>query len=257
MTNREKRVVENEMRNMPAGPKLLKWIIEYRFVAIVLFFLVQDILYIAYTSMGFSGEILFGSAFLTLTLIFCAMAVSKDKRSFRIGLVWGGLSIISAWASILSNLWYPGLIYICFILYTTVVIIYHVIVSKEININVIFGSIAGFLLIAVVGAAICGTLERYIPGSFTLAQGLGNKPNTFYYFSIITMTSLGYGDITPATDIARAISSYLVLFGQFYLAILVATLVGKFIMRADSKTKEKEIEDLKKELLSLKKDKRW
>jgi voltage-gated potassium channel len=240
---------------MTAGYKWLKWIIEYRFVSIVLFLLVQNLLYIAYTSMGFSGENLFGSAFLTLTMIFCALAVSKDKRSFRIGLVWGGLSIISVWASIFLDFRPLGLIYLFFILYTTVVIIYNVIISKEININVIFGSIAGFLLMGVVGAAICMTLETSIPGSFTMAEGLGKTPPTFYYFSIITMTSLGYGDITPATDIARAISVYLVLFGQFYLAIQVAILVGKFIMRADSKQKEKEIEDLKKELLSLKKDK--
>jgi len=103
------------------------------------------------------------------------------------------------------------------------------------------------------------SLRRFVettsPGSFTLAEGMGNDRTTFFYFSLITMTSLGYGDVTPATDIARAISVYLVVFGQLYLAIQVAILVGKFIKGSDitEKDRQKEIEDLKKEIRSLKK----
>jgi hypothetical protein len=186
-------------------------------------------------------------------LIFCALAVSKDKRSLRIGLIWGGLSIVTVWLAILFNIGPLALIYLSFLFYTTVVIVYSVTVSKEINVNIIFGSIAGFLLIGVMGAVICNILELISPGSFTLAEGMGNERITFFYYSFITMTSLGYGDITPATDIARAISVFLVIFGQLYLAIQVAILVGKFIMRSDTKKREKEIEALKEEIRLLKK----
>jgi hypothetical protein len=258
MTNPGRRIEENKIQNLsddqnlPGGKKWLNWLIEYRFVFIVIAILAQNLLYVIYISLGFSGGELFGSGTFTLMLIFCALAVSKDKRSLRVGLVWGVLSIITVWLAIFLLFWPLALIYWSFFLYTTVVIIYIVTKSKEININIIFGSIAGFLLIGVMGAVICNMLETFLPGSFILAEGMGDDRITFFYFSFITMTSLGYGDITPATDIARAISVYLVIFGQLYLAIQVAILVGKFLKRSDTKKIDKEIEDLKKEIRSLK-----
>ena len=244
------RMIENGVQNISNGNRWLKWIVEYRFVFVVLSILIGNILYVIYSSLGFPGRDLFGSSTHILTLIFCIVAVSKDKRSLQIGLAGGGLSIITIWLSILFNLWSLAFVYHLFIFYTTQVIIYNVTISREININIIFGSIAGFLLIGVMGAVICSILEFLSPGSFALAEGMGNYPSTFFYFSIITMTSLGYGDITPATDIARMISAYLVLFGQLYLAIQVAILVGKFIKGSD--ITEKEIEELKTEIRSLK-----
>ncbi|UCE42145.1 MAG: hypothetical protein JSV17_04010 [Candidatus Aminicenantes bacterium] len=246
-------IEEKKDKGAADGKKLWIWIVKYRFVFIVLFIIVQDIIYHTYTSLGLSGANFLGSGMLILLLIFCVLAVSKDKRSLRNGLLWGGISMISVWTSLLFNIWPLSFIYLLFIIYTTGVIIYNVAVSKEINVNIIFGAIAGFLLIGVVGAAICSSLELFYPGSFTLTEGMGNYATTFYYFSIITMTSLGYGDITPATDIARSISAYLVIFGQLYLVILVAILVGKFIKRSDTKKIEKDIEDLKREIQSLKK----
>ena len=193
-----------------------------------------------------------GSGTAILMLIFCALAVSRDRRSFRIGLAWGVLSIISIWLAILLESLPLGLVYLLFFLYTTVVIIHDVIVSKEISVNIIFGSIAGFLMIGVIGSVACTLLEQFHPGSFTLVQGMEKDyPISFFYYSFITMTSLGYGDITPATDMARAFSVYLVLFGQLYLAIQVAILMGKYMRGSDEKERQKEIEDLKRQIHSL------
>lgn len=239
-------------QDLPVDKSWLNWIVKHRFVFIVIVILVQNLIYTLFISWGFSGSDLFGSGTGTLVGIFCALAVSKDKRSFRIGLIWGILSIISVWLAILFAVWPLALIYQLFILYTTLVIIYNVTVSREININIIFGSIAGFLLIGAIGTMICMNLELISPGSFSLAEGVKSDVPTFFYFTFITMTSLGYGDITPATDIARMISVYLVIFGQLYLAIQVAILVGKFIMRSDTKQRKKEIEALKEEIRLLK-----
>jgi hypothetical protein len=244
---------ENKDQGMLDDRRWLTWIVKYRFVFIVVFIITQHIIYHIYTSLGLSGGDFLGSGMMIILLTMCILAVSKDKKSFRIGLIWGALSMAAVWISLIFNIWHLGFIYVLFILYTTAVIIYNVAVSKEINVNIIFGSVAGFLLIGVVGAAVCQSLEIYVPGSFTLGEGMGNFAITFYYYSIITMTSLGYGDITPATDIARSISAYLVIFGQLYLVILVAILVGKFIKGSDTKKMEKDIEDLKKEIQSLKK----
>jgi hypothetical protein len=235
-----------------SSPRLPKWLVEYRFVFIVLFLLVQNSVYVIYTSLDLPNVDIMGSGTFILLLVFCVLAVSKDRRSFRIGIIWGILSVFGIWLSILYSIRYLGLIYMLFFLYTTVVIIYSVTVSKEISVNIIFGSIAGFLLIGSIGSMTCSILEFYTPGSFAMAQGMEGNTFTFYYFSFITMTSLGYGDITPATDVARMVSVYLVVFGQLYLAIQVAVLVGKFIGRSSSRERKREIEELKKDIAVLK-----
>ena len=50
----------------------------------------------------------------------------------------------------------------------------------------------------------------------------------FNYFSLVTITTLGYGDITPRAPLARSFTMILTLLGQMYLTILVAILVSKF-----------------------------
>jgi len=259
MTNSGKRRLDkNEIQDLSGGRKWLKWMLEYRFVMVVFAIALQTIIFTIFVSLvdvGEQGLAIVGSSTFILLLIVCALAVSKDRKSARIGLIWGGISIIATWLGILiPELGFLGFFYLTFFLYTTVVIIYTVTASKEININIIFGSIAGFFLIGVMGATVCSIIEILIPGSFHMSEDMGNLYTPFFYYAFITMTSLGYGDITPATELTRAISVYLVVIGQLYLAITVAILVGKYIARSyrTQDEKQQEIEDLKEEIRSLK-----
>ena len=61
------------------------------------------------------------------------------------------------------------------------------------------------------------------------AQGM----HDYLYFSFVTMTTLGYGDVTPVSSTAKSTTIIIAIAGQLYLTILVAMLVGKFL----SKTK--------------------
>ena len=78
-------------------------------------------------------------------------------------------------------------------------------------------------------------LERFHPGSFTVPAAASlaeyevahrNRLANFLYFSFTTLTTLGYGDILPATPVARGTTVLEAFFGQLYLAILVARGVG-------------------------------
>lgn len=67
-------------------------------------------------------------------------------------------------------------------------------------------------------------------------QGLGGETRlTFIYYSFITITTLGYGDITPLTDVARSFAITEAVIGQIYLVLLVARLVGIHIAQSTSK----------------------
>jgi voltage-gated potassium channel Kch len=85
-----------------------------------------------------------------------------------------------------------------------------------------------------------GILESQAPGSFVqnnesivietgAEEGLSEK---LVYYSLVTMTTLGYGDITPATVLARRLSVIEAMMGQLYVAILVARLVALQVAHA-------------------------
>ena len=95
------------------------------------------------------------------------------------------------------------------------------------------GAITLYLLFGVLWAIAYAVIESLVPGSFAglsepLSQGWSSD---WIYFSFVTMTTLDYGDIVPLTATARTLAYMQAVFGQFYLAILVAGLVGAYIAR--------------------------
>lgn len=105
--------------------------------------------------------------------------------------------------------------------------------SREISANRVVGAITLYLLFGVLWAIAYAVIEKANPGSFTgLSEPLSLGWSTdWLYFSFVTMTTLGYGDITPISATARTFSYLQAVFGQFYLAILVAGLVGAYIAK--------------------------
>jgi hypothetical protein len=90
------------------------------------------------------------------------------------------------------------------------------------------GSIALYLLIAILFAFLYGLTEELAPGAFTMPAsqaGGAARGETFYYFSIVTLTTVGFGDITAVHPFVRSLVMLEALIGQLYPAILIARLV--------------------------------
>ena len=103
--------------------------------------------------------------------------------------------------------------------------------------EMVFGALVAYILIGMLFALMFTHLEYRDPGSFSASnQAVGEVatseakmlPN-FVYFSFVTMTTLGYGDITPLTERARTLAWLEALIGQLYLAVMVAGFVAKHI----------------------------
>ena len=105
--------------------------------------------------------------------------------------------------------------------------------------DAIFGAVCGYLLLGVIWAVVCSAVETASPGSFTSSA----SPKTpmvagrldrgiLSYYSFITLATVGYGDVTPSTPLARTLAWIEAISGQFYLAILVAGLVGIKVTQA-------------------------
>lgn len=104
-------------------------------------------------------------------------------------------------------------------------------VGNDISLNRIVGAICVYLLLGVIWSIAYSIVEFSQPGSFKgLTELLSPLWSTdWIYFSFVTITTLGYGDITPLTQTARSLSFAEAIVGQFYIAVLVAGLVSAYI----------------------------
>ncbi|MDJ0906134.1 MAG: ion channel [Woeseiaceae bacterium] len=105
--------------------------------------------------------------------------------------------------------------------------------SQDITIDRVIGAITLYLLFGVLWAIAYAVIEQVDRGSFAgitkpLVHGWSSD---WLYFSFVTMTTLGYGDITPVSATARTFAYLQAVFGQFYITILVAGLVGAYITK--------------------------
>ncbi len=106
--------------------------------------------------------------------------------------------------------------------------------SGDITINNIKGSICIFLLLGLIWTMLYLLLVEFIPGSFSgvdVANWKQNLPD-FIYFSFITLTTLGFGDILPVSALARFFVYMEAIIGIFYMAIIVSSLVGAKISKS-------------------------
>lgn len=129
--------------------------------------------------------------------------------------------------------------YFLFYLVVTVEIIKQVWSAKQVNKNVIFGLTSGYISLGLIGFFICLTIELIAPGSFqgSLLGELGQTEllaEELMYFSFITLMTIGYGDILPMTGFAQKAAIFIGLIGQFYLVIITAVVVGKYIIHKDA-----------------------
>ena len=94
------------------------------------------------------------------------------------------------------------------------------------------GAVFGYFLLVVVWALVFRALETWSPGSFDLSLS-GDQFTELLYFSLVTITTLGYGDISPLTPFARIGAGLEAATGTLYIAILIARIVGAFGSRSE------------------------
>ncbi len=105
--------------------------------------------------------------------------------------------------------------------------------ATKVTFSVICATVCLYLIIGLLWGTVFSLLESLAPGSFSggvldHAGSFEERLQSFIYFSFITLTTLGYGDITPQTPGAGALCQAEAIVGQFYIALLVARLVSMY-----------------------------
>ena len=104
--------------------------------------------------------------------------------------------------------------------------------ASRVTMDIIFGSVAVYLLFGAVLAILFQVIDLVDPGAALegtrrAGEAAGDYGfNDFLYFSFVSLTSLGYGDYAPVGPAARSLAMFEGVFGQLYIAILIARLVG-------------------------------
>ena len=99
----------------------------------------------------------------------------------------------------------------------------------------IFGAIVLYLLLGLIWALVYAVVDVFAPGAFAGRSETGEDTTDWVYFSFVTLTTVGYGDIVPVSRIVRSLCILEALVGQLYPAVIIARLVSlEFAQPTDS-----------------------
>lgn len=174
---------------------------------------------------------LFSDLFLTLVFLSGLWVVSQQRAWLLAGIALACPMLLSLWMSHVVDSStmrvFGSSAGILFLLLLVVKILRFVFASRRVTTEVVNAAVVCFLLLGLCWAFIYALIEVLNPGSFSVASiTTAGSSSAYTYFSFVTLTTLGYGDISPVAQVARSFAILEAITGQMYLAVLVARLVG-------------------------------
>ena len=196
-------------------------------------------IYPYYIDEGPIGKIIVSIIF-SMILITGSYATGHNRRSLVFGVALAIVALTLHWLHLVET--HPimfrvlSLIYIIFLTYTIGAVLHYLLVKGPVTADKLHGALAAFIMLAFLWAFLYTLLEDIFPHSFSIGNGDTDKSNLFYvllYFSFTTLTTVGFGDITPITHQARSLVIIEQLIGVFFVAVLIARLAGLYPPRAE------------------------
>jgi len=172
----------------------------------------------------------------TLVMLTALAAVADTRRQRVFGAALAVPTLLFAWLDLVPGdltTYLKLVLTLAFFLYVALAIFRHVLHAHEVDISTIFAAVSVYFMLAYIWATCYALLELASPGSISITAlgtetGFDRIASSGYltYFSFVTLTTLGYGDVTPASDFARVLAVNEAALGQLFLVVLVARLVG-------------------------------
>ncbi|MGL1888296.1 MAG: potassium channel family protein [Reichenbachiella sp.] len=139
--------------------------------------------------------------------------------------------VIGVFFNLFDGYWYMlGLVvFSIFIGIVTFELFHDLIKKKSIELPEIFGALSGYILIGYIGALLFIVINIYYDNAFANVSSGKEGMQDLVYFAYITLLSIGYGEIVPLIPASRNVAIVLGLLSQFYMVVVIATFVGKFL----------------------------
>lgn len=176
------------------------------------------------------------SILLTLVLGSAVMAIGERKHARYIAIPLAVVALAGRWTHDLFPSLLPPEVFliggIFFVSFVITSLLRFVLTSPKVDTEVLCASIAAYLLLALVWTLGYWLIAESIPNAFAFSAAPGAETSVKgfngLYFSLITMCTVGYGDITPVAKIARMLAAMQAMVGLLYVAILIARLVAVY-----------------------------
>jgi hypothetical protein len=210
--------------------------IKGRAVYVLMLILALNIIY-PITSTGNVIALIFFQ-FLYAGLFAVGIFITSDSRpqtiwSVSIAMLWLIFAVMYAFNS--SNFWLSEITYLILVIFhisITSVVFRYIFTATAVTADVIFGAVAVYFLLSFLFVPIYGMLEIASPGSFVdNATGAAVRWQELAYYSLITLSTAGYGDIVPVSAWARMLAGLEATVGVMYVAVLMARLVALYEMQ--------------------------
>lgn len=188
----------------------------------------------------FVGGLPFGdmieSALLTLVLLSGVMAVGKRRHTLIVATVLVVPAVVLKWLNHLHPevFHYHGFMMcgLVFVIYVSFELLWFVLRAPRVNSEVLCAGLSNYLLLGLIWSFAYLLVDRLLPGSFSFnnlsANATGMTGFDSLYFSFVTLSTVGYGDIVPVSRAARVLAVMESLAGTLFVAVFIARLVALY-----------------------------
>jgi hypothetical protein len=221
----------------------MAWLSRWKYLALLIALLFLIVVYP--TVRGLLAARLVYDALTTVVFLTALLAVFESRHRL-VALLLGVPALLGLWTGyalpdlprlpLVVGFHTVAALFLAFTVCTVLVDIYR---RERIDAGCIHAALCGYLLVGLGFGHLYCIVEATVPGSFHATDNIleqlrdeGRVHFQLSYFSFATLTTVGYGDITPAKEAARGLAVVEAMLGQFYIAVLLGELIGKRVSQA-------------------------
>jgi hypothetical protein len=176
------------------------------------------------------------SILLSLVLLSAVLAVAGRRRTLLIALLLGIPTLAARWINHFRPDLVPPEIFLVGALLLIIFVVWHllrfVLHAPSVDVDVLCASISAYLMLGLIWTIAYWLVDEIVPNAFSFNTTAGAKESmrgfNAFYFSFVTLSTVGYGDITPVSKVARMLAAMEAMTGLLYVAVLIARLVALY-----------------------------
>jgi hypothetical protein len=208
----------------------------YRFSAVELLIALALLFFFLPFVEEVKGGDLIVSILLSLVLVSAVLAVASRRRTLIVALLLAIPAVGGRWINHFRPDLLPAAVFLVaglgLVAFVVVNLLRFVLRAPSVNVEVLCASISAYLMLGLMWTIAYWLVAQVTPTAFAFNTTTGTKESmegfNAFYFSFITLSTVGYGDITPVSKVARMLAAMEAMTGLFYVAVLIARLVSLY-----------------------------